>query len=326
MQLPQELVFEIEKLINSVDRKALYASAEALSLRYRTQPSLQQVFIKTYEEALAYLCTRFPATFAANYCVFSEIQQKSMSKDIYSVLDIGSGSGAAFWGAKQVLEGLSSYTFLERDPHLVEIGKSLIKAVPTSIETAWMTGDYTKILPSSKYDLVVISYSLGEVDSRLWEGLLNQAFDCSNKMIVILEPGTPVGYKKLMKMREILIRLGGSLVAPCPHNKACPIQGADWCHFSQRLPRTSLHRLVKSGSLGYEDEKFSYLAVSKNKYNVRGERILRHPLQRPGYIEWESCSSSEGIVQRKVLKREREAFNKAKKLAWGSFYEETQPT
>lgn len=326
MQLPEELVFEIEKLVNAVDRKALYASAESLSLRYRTEASSQQVFIKTYEEALAYLCTRFPATFAANYAVFSEIQKKGLSSDIHSILDIGSGSGAALWAAQQVLEELNSYTLLERDPHLIKLGKSLINALSSSIETPWIMGDYTKSLPTSKYDLVVISYSLGEVNPQLWESLLLQAFDACEKMVVILEPGTPVGYKKLMKMREILIRLGGNIIAPCPHNKACPMQGTDWCHFSQRLPRSSLHRLVKNGSLGYEDEKFSYLVISKNNYHKSGERILRQPLQRSGYIEWEACSSSEGIVHRKVLKRDKESFNKVKKLSWGSFYDETSST
>ncbi len=326
MQLPEELVFEIEKLVNTVDRKSLYASAEALSLRYRTESSSQQVFIKTYEEALAYLCTRFPATFAANYAVFLEIQKKGLSRDIHSVLDIGSGSGAALWAAQQVLEGLYSYTLLERDPHLIKLGKSLINAFSLSVETPWIMGDYTKGLPTSKYDLVVISYSLGEVGPQLWENILAQAFDSCKKMVVILEPGTPVGYKKLMKMREILIRLGGYIVAPCPHNKPCPMQGSDWCHFSQRLPRSSLHRLVKNGSLGYEDEKFSYLIVSKNHYIKNGERVLRAPLQSSGYIEWEACSSSEGVVHRKVLKRDKESFNRVKKLSWGSFYDGTSST
>lgn len=322
MQLPEELVFEIEKLVNAVDRKILYASSESLSLRYRTEPSSQQVFIKTYEEALAYLCTRFPATFAANYSVFSEIQKKGLSSDVHSILDIGSGSGAAFWAAQQVLDGLNSYTFVERDINLIKLGKALISAISTSIETPWVMGDYTKSLPTSKYDLVVISYSLGEVNPLLWENLLSQAFNACTKMVVILEPGTPVGYKKLMKMREMLIRLGGYIVAPCPHNKACPMQGSDWCHFSQRLPRSSLHKLVKNGSLGYEDEKFSYLVASKNNYNKNGERVLGMPLQRSGYMEWEACTPSEGIVHRKVLKRDKESFNKIKKLSWGSFYEE----
>ncbi|MEI8300434.1 MAG: small ribosomal subunit Rsm22 family protein [Chlamydiota bacterium] len=323
MQLPEELIFIIEELVNTVDRKDLYASSEALSLRYREKASSEQTFIKTYEEALAYLCTRFPATFAANHSVFSEIQKGGLSGEITSILDIGAGSGAAFWAAKQVLEGLDSYTFLEKDPQLIKIGKTLINALSLSIKTPWILEDYTKTLPSSHYDLVVISYSLGEVNSELWENILTQVFDRFVKLLVILEPGTPVGYKKLMKMREILIRLGGNILAPCPHNKACPIQGSDWCHFSQRLPRTSLHRLVKSGSLGYEDEKFSYLVISKNLQPDKGERVLRQPLLRPGYIEWESCTSSEGLVHRKVLKRDKENFNKVKKLSWGSFYQDT---
>lgn len=37
-----------------------------------------------------------------------------------------------------------------------------------------------------------------------------------------------------------------SVVAPCPHDGACPMQGTpSWCHFVQRFERSSLQRITK---------------------------------------------------------------------------------
>ena len=37
-----------------------------------------------------------------------------------------------------------------------------------------------------------------------------------------------------------------SVVAPCPHDGVCPMQGTrSWCHFVQRFERSSLQRVTK---------------------------------------------------------------------------------
>ena len=57
----------------------------------------------------------------------------------------------------------------------------------------------------------------------------------------------------------------------------------DWCHFAQRLERTSLHRHLKSGELGYEDAKFSYMVAAKEEVARVKARIIRHPLIGKGH-------------------------------------------
>ena len=321
MLLPDSLLKAIDKIVEFTDRKRLYEGAEKLSLRYRTPSPHHQVFIQTEEECLAYLCMRFPATFGANYFVFSEMQKRGLEKTISSILDVGSGSGAALWAASKIFFNLNTYTLLERDSRLVTIGKELLKEANFSFDTHWMLGDYTETFKDKTHDLVVISYSLGEVDPKQWEKVLIQAIKHTHQFLVILEPGTPAGYKKLMRMREILIQQGLYMVAPCPHNKPCPMVAQDWCHFSQRVPRTSLHRELKHGSLGFEDEKFSYIIMSKQPYYKEGYRIIKTPLRRSGFIELDVCSTSEGLLHKKFSKKQGDFFNQVKKLDWGSFYE-----
>jgi ribosomal protein RSM22 (predicted rRNA methylase) len=41
------------------------------------------------------------------------------------------------------------------------------------------------------------------------------------------------------------------VVAPCPHDGACPMQGTgSWCHFVQRFQRSSMQRFTKMRSDG----------------------------------------------------------------------------
>ena len=49
-----------------------------------------------------------------------------------------------------------------------------------------------------------------------------------------------------------------------PARPACPwCAGPDWCH-AARLPRSDRHRQVKGGTLGWEDEKFSYVVAVRD--------------------------------------------------------------
>ncbi len=94
------------------------------------------------------------------------------------------------------------------------------------------------------------------------------------------------------------------------------MKGGDWCHFAERVARTSLHRKIKGGSLGHEDEKFSYVIVSKTQGNLPPARILRHPLKHPGNITFTLCAQ-EGLKQEIVSKRTPDKYKKARKLEWG---------
>jgi Mitochondrial small ribosomal subunit Rsm22 len=88
--------------------------------------------------------------------------------------------------------------------------------------------------------------------------------------------GTPGGHRRILAARDILIGAGLTIVAPCPQQHQCPLaEGADWCHFTARVDRSSLHRRLKGGSLAYEDEKFSYIAASRSNREQSPGRVRR---------------------------------------------------
>jgi ribosomal protein RSM22 (predicted rRNA methylase) len=137
--------------------------------------------------------------------------------------------------------------------------------------------------------------------------------------LVVIEPGTPRGAATIAAIREELFTLGAHMAAPCPAAMPCPLTAPDWCHFAARVERSSLHRRLKGGDLGYEDEKFSYVAVLREPVALSGARVLRHPQHRPGLIELELCTIA-GTRRERATKRDKDRFRAARKASWGSRY------
>ena len=106
---------------------------------------------------------------------------------------------------------------------------------------------------------------------------------------MFVEPGTPAGYRRILDARAAVIEAGGFTVAPCPHDLPCPLPEDDWCHFGTRLPRSKLHRRAKGVELGYEDEKFSYAALSREPVAKASARIIRQPQVRSGHVNLVTC-------------------------------------
>jgi ribosomal protein RSM22 (predicted rRNA methylase) len=144
--------------------------------------------------------------------------------------------------------------------------------------------------------------------ARLWQA--------ARVALVLLEPGTPRGFALIRQVRDHLLAAGARMVAPCPAETACPMVDPDWCHFAARVERSSIHRRVKDAELGYEDEKYSYVALAREAVVLPAGRVVRHPQQRPGLIVLETCTAG-GLRTERVTKRDRGAFRAARKRSWG---------
>ena len=85
----------------------------------------------------------------------------------------------------------------------------------------------------------------------------------------------------------------------------------DWCHFATRLSRTRTHRLAKDAERGFEDEKFSYVALSRAPLPAEHARVIRRPDLRPGHVVLDLCTPA-GLEQRTVSRREGANFRRAR--------------
>jgi ribosomal protein RSM22 (predicted rRNA methylase) len=124
-----------------------------------------------------------------------------------------------------------------------------------------------------------------------------------------------------MRCRDILVSLGATILAPCPHTKQCPFVGTDaWCHEAVRLQRTALHRRLKGGLLGYEDEKMSYLAVTFDSSLPRVVppcRIVHSPRHRHGHTHLVLCTAA-GCLEPTIISRKyKDLYRLAREAKWG---------
>jgi len=307
-----------EEFLFSRKRADFSSAFERISQRYRSGTG---VFLQTDEERKAYIFTRLPATFAAVFKVFEELKERCPDIDIHSFLDVGAGPGTGMWAASEVFDSLQTCTLLEKDPRFIKIGKKLASgsSLPLISGAKWQIADIEKEVNPELHDLVLLSYSIGETKESTWSPLLSSLWRSTNKALVAIEPGTPAGYARLMKIREILKNLGGYIWAPCPHLEKCPLSQGDWCHFSVRLQRSSIHRQLKTADLGYEDEKFSYLILGKEPQRPFEARVIARPVKQTGFFELTTCRK-EGIFKEKYSKKDKEEYKSKKKLEWGDSF------
>lgn len=260
------------------------------------------------DEVEAYVKARMPATKAAIVAVLQEISS-SIPFEIQSFVDYGAGPAAGLLAAKEIFPGIEKAVLIEKNPHMIERGRSLVDA-------EWIVEDLIDVKKVDA-DLALFSYSLGELKNG--KKILERAFSGA-KVLVVIEPGTPDGYQAILNARKTLIELGGYMIAPCPHMRACPMEGNDWCHFSVRLERTREHKHLKGGERGWEDEKYSYVAFAKEEVSLAENRIVRHPQKGKGHVSLELCGQK-GLETRVVTKKQGVLYKRARKVQWGRSWE-----
>jgi ribosomal protein RSM22 (predicted rRNA methylase) len=317
MQLPLELQEAIETEIESSGLKSLISARENLTERYRG-PRDKGPLITDDRERLSYLLTRMPATYAANRAVFKAIKEQAPDLEIKSVLDLGAGPGTAMWAACDEFSSIKQVTLIENDRSLASFGQRLAKNCSNEAiaKANWLIQDLELLPDLTPYDLVIFSYSIGELQPDIMAKLLIKSWQAAKQLLVIVEPGTPSGFERIRLLRTQLIEMGAHLIAPCPSHNVCPMSGGDWCHFPARVERTSLHRKLKGGTLGYEDEKYSYVSATKTAYPFPVGRVVREPQRRSGHVLLPLCMA-EGLNQVTVSKRTSEDYRIARKLEWG---------
>ena len=314
MKIPELLENAIEEKLKHIKLTELKQYASKLSEKYMYQERTGDTLLNTELEALAYSVIRMPATYGAVYTALKNTLEK-INCQMQTVLDVGAGTGATAWAVSELLD-IKNIRCLERERVMQELGKELMDTNPNFKDVSWEYIDIVENNLEAKADLVITSYMLNEIKPEKREQVINKLIENTNHILVIIEPGTPEGFRNIKEVQKIAIHNGLYIVAPCTFQGICPLPDEDWCHSIVRMERTKAHKLLKNADLPYEDEKFSYIAISKEPYDNSKIRILRHPIIEKGKITLKVCHNGK-IEEMLVTKRNKEMFKNAKKKKCG---------
>jgi len=316
--LPPALEDALARLRASSEGSTTRASAD-LTRRYRERSRAAGPVARSHDDVGAYAVARLPATYAALRVVLGELAARAPAFAPRTLLDLGAGPGTAAWAAAALWPSLRTVTAVEAEPEMRRLGAELARAADSAAVAGaeWVAGVLPQSIPPPPVDLVTASYVLGELADADRRVTLEGAWERAAGALVVVEPGTPDGYERVIEARDRLIALGGTVVAPCPHDRTCPLVGsADWCHFAVRVARSRAHRAAKDARLGHEDEKLSYVVVARSPAPRATARILRHPQLRGGHVLLRVCAH-DGVRPETVSKREGDRYRRARKLSWG---------
>jgi ribosomal protein RSM22 (predicted rRNA methylase) len=313
--LPDALRQGIELLVAEAGRKEVERAAARLSEAYRAGGPEAERAARSAAEVAGYLATRAPATYAGAAEVFRQVELVRPGWQPASIVDLGAGPGTAAWAAIETWPGIETVELVEAEPEMAQAAEVLARNGPGALRRARVTvGDARAAGPSA--DLALVSYVIGELEPSTLERFAVNAWERATDTLVVVEPGTTAGYHRVLAVRDLLLGAGASVLAPCPHEDACPLPAGDWCHFSTRLPRSATHRVAKGAERGFEDEKFAYVVLSRSQQRRVDARVIRRPDPRQGHIVLDLCTSA-GLEQRTVSRRQGEAYRHARKLRWG---------
>jgi ribosomal protein RSM22 (predicted rRNA methylase) len=308
-----DLTKALAVLLDGVSRKELAVAARKMSAGYRQGATSQAIV--TPAQAAAYAVARMPATHAACAAVFARIAEVMPALAPPSLLDVGAGTGAASWAAIGQWPDIASVTMLDHNPHLRTLARKLAEGGPLA-GAEILSGDIGDDKPRS--DVVVASYVPAELPEASASATARHLWAAAAQMLVLIEPGTPDGFVRIRSARAALIEAGAHVAAPCTHDNVCPLTGDDWCHFSRRLPRSRDHMLLKDARVPFEDERYSYVVVTREKV-ASGARILAPPLDTKPGMTFKLCDEN-GLRAQFVASRDKDEYRRVRKRGWGDLF------
>ncbi|MEV7711498.1 small ribosomal subunit Rsm22 family protein [Streptomyces sp. NPDC088270] len=305
-------------LLDGLPPKQAAQAVDRLIANYRGTTPTDAPVLRDRSDVAAYAAYRMPATFEAVRSALAALREAAPDWAPATHTDVGGGTGAASWAVAGAWAGPRTTVLDWAEPALA-LGRELagLSGIPALTAAEWRRARIGTGLELAPTDLITVSYVLKELTADVRTALVDTAAAAA-QAVVVVEPGTPDGYARIIEARDRLIAAGLSVAAPCPHDEACPIEpGTDWCHFSARVSRSSLHRQVKGGSLPYEDEKFSYVVATRFAAQPVGARVIRKPQIRKGQVLLDLCTRDEALRRATVTKRHGELYRAARDVAWG---------
>ena len=313
--LPAELKAALDAKLQGLSRNDIASRAASISKTYRDGGGSGA--IRSEVDALAYALARMPATYAAVVASLNALCEIAPDFAPHSLLDVGAGPGTASWAAAATFPSLQSFALLDANAALRALALDLAETSRRLGDLNYQSGEALAALADAEAaDLVIASYLIGELDDAQRPKLAERLWSKTRGTLLVVEPGTPAGIARIIAFRQQLIAAGAHVAAPCPHDGRCPLTAPDWCHFTQRLARSRAHKQIKGAELPFEDEKFSYAALTRTPVALRPSRVLAQPHLGKAEVTAKLCTS-DGLKSEKVPRRDKTAYARARRWRWG---------
>jgi len=304
MEFPVHLFDRIQQMLEHVSQRELQSIWSSMSQGYRSGRPITL----DHRSVLAYLVGRCPGTYAAMYRVLQESGPIPSTWQLH--LDVGAGPGTACWAVQELAPHLRQIA-VERSAAWSAAATALSPAI------AWQREDLTHLESFTEADLITAGYSLSELADDRRSAVVDRLWQACRGRLIIVEPGTQVGYRACLAIRDQLVRQGAHVIAPCPGMVPCPlIDSEEWCHFGVRVSRSRAMMTMKAVDQGWEEEVYSYIVLSREPQPI-ASRVLHTPQKRSRHINLDLCSSN-GRESVTLTKRDGALYSKARRLAWGN--------
>jgi len=258
------------------------------------------------------------------------------SLETVRVVDLGAGVGAtsvgflAWLAGARAARGVTCPVRVEL--HAIELGEPAARALEANAKAAAAAigatlalkieaRDFRRFTPPA-CDLILCQTAINEllvgVDHERETVQMVSSWSRSAPTLVI-EPALKLTTRALMSLRDAVLALGGAhVVAPCPHQHACPMRAreADWCHEARRIEPTprvaAIDRIV-----GRRDERalFAFLATAPGEppppLPAGVVRLVTDTLGSRGKTERVVCRSDGELRLMRLLDREVRDGNRA---------------
>lgn len=271
-------------------------------VRYKT---MEQRIRHAERDGTAFASVALPAHYSAISAVFDHLKQRlGPDWSVQHVIDWGAGTGSGLWASSYAFQKpqedidngevqfvkstLASYIGIEKREGLVKIGKRLLKGTDTGdISVSWQKAFHedNKLSRADAGDVLALcAFTLSSLPNAVVrKKLVKEMWESGADIMVLIDHNTTAGFECIAEARENLLRMGkremedpttedwpvrGShVVAPCPHDGACPLFNVGprslVCGFSQRLQRPEFVRKTKHSKIGHEDVGYSYVVIRR---------------------------------------------------------------
>lgn len=283
--LPENFSSLITSLNDKTTAKEIAQAVLKMSDFYNQNPSDQTPWSEKWCQ-LAQLNYFLPLNFLRSLAIQKEAEKVGFPLGNLPIVDFGSGIGAGHlpW---ILANPKTQISIIERSSTAIDLNQKILQKLSLSKAQTIAERD---ISYSQKFT-ALFSYSLTELET-----LPEWAYQAEN--LILIEPSTRDDGRKLLEMRESLIKKGFSIWAPCPHQQDCPLltkSKTDWCHDRIHLQMpTWFLEIEKNLPIKNRTITFSYLLASKTPApNTNQWRLVGDRLDEKGKSRQLVCRNSE---------------------------------